>query len=224
MADGVNTIKARLCLRGDQEKAEFRTDSPTVRKSSINLFFMLAAKNKWKIKTSDVKCEVKELEIKIPSAIEKSNGPEYSKSNTIMCNICHLCFTTKVKLKIHLKSIHETTKRFKCNICNASYTTGDHLNAHFVSFHEGKKPNTTKQKLINHIGSVHEGKKPFKCTICFKSFTQTSSLNVHVRTLHENRKPFKCEICDKGFGQNSILKKHILSVHVEKKPYYSVTL
>lgn len=56
MIDGVNTIKARLCLRGDQEKAEFRTDSPTVRKSSINLFFMLAAKNKWKIKTSDVKC------------------------------------------------------------------------------------------------------------------------------------------------------------------------
>ena len=39
--------------------------------------------------TSDVeKCEVKELEIKIPSFLEMPNGPEDSKSNTIMCNTC----------------------------------------------------------------------------------------------------------------------------------------
>ena len=56
MIDGVPAIKARLCLRGDQEKGEFRTDSPTVHKSSINIFFMIAAKNQWQIKTSDVKC------------------------------------------------------------------------------------------------------------------------------------------------------------------------
>ena len=43
-------------MRGDQEKAEFRTDSPTVHKNSINLFFMLAAKNGWQVQTSDVKC------------------------------------------------------------------------------------------------------------------------------------------------------------------------
>ena len=54
--DGRLSVKARLCVRGDQEKETFRTDSPTVHKSSINIFFMLAAKNKWQIQTSDIKC------------------------------------------------------------------------------------------------------------------------------------------------------------------------
>ena len=54
--DGKLDVKARLCVRGDQEQGEFRTDSPTVHKSSINIFFMLAAKNRWEIQTSDIKC------------------------------------------------------------------------------------------------------------------------------------------------------------------------
>ena len=49
-------VKARLCVRGDQEEASFRTDSPTVHKDSINIFFMLAAKNNWTIQTADIKC------------------------------------------------------------------------------------------------------------------------------------------------------------------------
>ena len=54
--DGVLDVKARLCVRGDQEKSSFRTDSPTVHKSSINIFFMLAAYKKWQIQTGDIKC------------------------------------------------------------------------------------------------------------------------------------------------------------------------
>ena len=56
-------VKARLCVRGDQEQGEFRTDSPTVHKSSINIFFMLAAKNRWEIQTSDIKCAFLQGEI-----------------------------------------------------------------------------------------------------------------------------------------------------------------
>ena len=56
VTDGKLSVKARLCLRGDQEKGEFRTDSPTIHKSAVNVFFMLAAKNRWEIQTSDVKC------------------------------------------------------------------------------------------------------------------------------------------------------------------------
>ena len=54
--DGELAVKARLCVRGDQEESIFRTDSPTVHKNSINIFFMLAATNGWRIQTSDVKC------------------------------------------------------------------------------------------------------------------------------------------------------------------------
>ena len=50
-------VKARLCIRGDQEeeKDSIRTDSPTVHKTSVKLFYLLAAQNNWKIGTVDVK-------------------------------------------------------------------------------------------------------------------------------------------------------------------------
>ena len=54
--DGELGVKARLCIRGDQEKSKFRTDSPTVHKTSINIFYMLAATKGWMIQTADIKC------------------------------------------------------------------------------------------------------------------------------------------------------------------------
>ena len=54
--DGKLGVKARLCVRGDKETNKFRTDSPAVHKTSINLFFILAAKNNWRIQTSDIRC------------------------------------------------------------------------------------------------------------------------------------------------------------------------
>ena len=48
-------IKARLTIRGDQEETEgIRKDSPTVRKGNIKIFTVIAAMEKWDIKTSDV--------------------------------------------------------------------------------------------------------------------------------------------------------------------------
>ena len=50
-------VKARLCIRGDQEidKENIRTDSPTVNKINIKLFYLLAGHFGWNIKTADVK-------------------------------------------------------------------------------------------------------------------------------------------------------------------------
>ena len=49
-------VKARLCIRGDQEKSKHRTDSPTVHKTSINMFYLFAASKGWRIQTADIKC------------------------------------------------------------------------------------------------------------------------------------------------------------------------
>ena len=52
---GKNIVKARLCVRGDQEDTEnIQTDSPTIRKSNINILLMLASRNKWTIGSQDV--------------------------------------------------------------------------------------------------------------------------------------------------------------------------
>ena len=50
-------IKARLCIRGDQEpeKEHIRTDSPTANKVNIKLFYVIAICKGWIIRTADIK-------------------------------------------------------------------------------------------------------------------------------------------------------------------------
>ena len=50
-------VKARLCVRGDQEedKESVRTDSPTVNRVNVKLFYVLAASMGWQVRTADVK-------------------------------------------------------------------------------------------------------------------------------------------------------------------------
>ena len=51
-----NTIvKARLVAKGFQESVESRTDSPTCKKENIRIIIAIAATNKWKIKSLDIK-------------------------------------------------------------------------------------------------------------------------------------------------------------------------
>ena len=55
--DNKETAKAQLCVRGDLEEDVdmIRRDSPTVNKTNIKLFYLIAMHKKWKIKTADVK-------------------------------------------------------------------------------------------------------------------------------------------------------------------------
>ena len=53
-AKGVE-IKARLTVRGDLEKGDARTDSPTVKKESIKLLLAITAVNKWQLSSVDIK-------------------------------------------------------------------------------------------------------------------------------------------------------------------------
>ena len=50
-------VKARLCIRGDQEqeKESVRTDSPTVNKVNVKVFYVIAASKAWTVRTADVK-------------------------------------------------------------------------------------------------------------------------------------------------------------------------
>lgn len=55
VVDGVLGVKARLVARGFQENDEIQSDSPTVTKSTMRIFFAIASSNAWKIKTTDIK-------------------------------------------------------------------------------------------------------------------------------------------------------------------------
>ena len=53
---GTGAVKARLCVRGDQEQDDhnIKKDSPTVDRATVKTLFAISATQKWKIKTIDV--------------------------------------------------------------------------------------------------------------------------------------------------------------------------
>ena len=56
MIDGKPGVKARLAVRGDQENVnDLRTDSPTISKLNIRLFFLIAVYKNWAVSTCDVR-------------------------------------------------------------------------------------------------------------------------------------------------------------------------
>ena len=54
MLGDIKGVKARLVARGNEEKNEVRTDSPTIGKPTLRIQFALAAQYGWKVECSDV--------------------------------------------------------------------------------------------------------------------------------------------------------------------------
>ena len=48
-------VRARLVARGYEETGSFRTDSPTVCKSTVRILLSVAASKRWNVKTTDIK-------------------------------------------------------------------------------------------------------------------------------------------------------------------------
>ena len=89
--EGMVVVKARLTIRGDQEDVGgVRTDSPTIKKGNIRILLTVAAKEKWKLKSSDVTSAFLQsvplnrevfvrppLERRIPGILWRLNKPVY---------------------------------------------------------------------------------------------------------------------------------------------------
>ncbi len=48
-------VRARLVARGFEDEGSYRKDSPTVGKSAMRVLLTIAASNKWKVRTTDIK-------------------------------------------------------------------------------------------------------------------------------------------------------------------------
>ena len=90
LPDGTKGIKARLVVRGFEEEQEIQSDSPTAAKSTLRVFFAVAANQMWKCQTIDIKAaflQGKEIErevylrppseVKIPGYIWKLKKVAY---------------------------------------------------------------------------------------------------------------------------------------------------
>ena len=57
----------------------------------------------------------------------------------LSCNICTKSFQTKMKLNIHIKTIHGSQKHYKCESCNKLFSQAYNLKKHIEKVHEGNK-------------------------------------------------------------------------------------
>ena len=105
--------------------------------------------------------------------------------------VCPLCGTTiHGRLDMHMKSMHNTEKKFQCDKCNYRCKL--------------------KHQLTRHL-QIHEDPddRKHKCEVCGKGFIATQKLREHILT-HTNIKPYKCELCNQAFSNFSGHRQHMM--------------
>ncbi len=146
-----------------------------------------------------------------------------SSSLSFSCATCLAEFSSRIKLKQHVKRMHVKLDVFNCSEseCNRSFPSQEQLNKH-LRIHKRVKPYLcphcqkgffTTSHVSAHVDSVHKKLRPFLCNICQKTFSNKQGLAGHIDAIHKKLKPFCCQFCNKAFAQKNTLEGHIHSVH-----------
>ena len=139
----------------------------------------------------------------------------------VMCEVCSEIISNLARLRIHMKSVHDTSKSKHCQICDKAFTYREYRN-HFYSVHRKREIHTCDQcgktfdrKCIfkRHLQHVHNKLKSHICNLCGKSFPQFQNLQKHMSGVHEKLKPFQCKLCGNYFSQTSSLSLHMKNIH-----------
>lgn len=109
----------------------------------------------------------------------------HSNEKPFKCHICHISYSQKSRLEIHLRK-HFGIKPFKCDICGNHFTEKGNLNVHMKS---------------------HRGKRDYECEVCGQKFITKGHLEDHFRRHKKDRK-FKCDTCGSEFYRSNQLKNH----------------
>ena len=133
-----------------------------------------------KSKPLELKCQKCTKTFSSKSEFELHMKTVHFKSHTHKCSICDKRFIWKSSIKIHMKRIHEkNTITFTCEYCLSIFRDKVKLKQHIKSMHEDVKPHecsncskrfSVKTQLTNHVKNIHEKLKSFKCNLCTKSF------------------------------------------------------
>jgi len=163
-----------------------------------------------------------EVEMRDPHAPVEENEMfrKGLEKKSFSCNSCLDVFSSRINLKKHNETYHES---YGCTKCGKFYSS--------------------KNSLSVHMANVHRA--PSICPICTKSFKQKNNLQVHMQTVHINEeslvspsadlikmkqeneifkdkeiKPFRlktheCNDCGKLYSSKNSLSVHIANVHRE---------
>lgn len=133
-------------------------------------------------------------------------------SKRVACDICGKNISSKSRLKIHKKAVHEGVRNHKCPHCEFTSFQFNPMRLHII-----RKHGTEEEKLAlrNH-----------KCSQCSYRCESQSRLNIHIRNVHRGEKNHHCHLCKKNgttksFSTRSILLTHMELVHQVNAKQYS---
>jgi len=150
------------------------------------------------------------------------------RQKNVACKYCDNYFTSKVKLKHHINTVHPQLKKsqYTCDHCELEFSTRHALNKHITSKHQDTKvmhqcqecgENFQSLQSLHWHRSKHTGEFAFKCKHCNKGFNNYKLMEEHEH-IHTGTKPYKCTKCPKSFANKGTLWLHIKK-HDTDKPY-----
>jgi uncharacterized Zn-finger protein len=134
----------------------------------------------------------------------------------------HCEYTSKYKMKLHIKQVHDKIKDHPCNRCHSAFSTNSDLTCHIKAVHDKikdyicndcEKAFSTNSKLQRHMKQVHDKIKDNLCNDCDAAFSTNGALTCHIKQVHDRIKDHICTRCDAAFSTNGNLDCHIKMVH-----------
>lgn len=198
----------RLEHHEDKEKTDETSEAPDGRHSEEDIHF----------EQLDILSDIEEAEEEKSAKLQKVE---------FLCLNCGQEFSSKAKLKNHVKTLHpevESKNSWVCNVCGLKVKTKPALASHVAKHSRASNYDCTfcgkkfgqKGALARHV-PIHTGERPYQCDQCGKQFIHYSSFHMH-QLAHGNIREKKCEICGFMLRSSSHLKRH-MRVHSGEKPF-----
>ncbi|KAI5635009.1 zinc-finger associated domain (zf-AD) domain-containing protein [Phthorimaea operculella] len=134
------------------------------------------------------------------------------------CEHCQKVFTSHLKLKNHVNTVHKLFNRFKCQKCPERFSDYFKRQRHMVEKH-GVAPLRYKcnvcdrtfprrYTLSRHMRRDHLEMKDYQCDICPYTCFTNNELQVHM-VKHNGDRIFECHICSKAYARKKTLTEHM---------------
>jgi KRAB domain-containing zinc finger protein len=139
----------------------------------------------------------------------KSDGP--SSTTSLDCHVCgRPGFSTKYKLRDHVRAKHTDERPFQCEYCDRRFATQSILYMHRAQTH----------KKLPHGRSKPDVKTDtFSCHLCGKELSNAHKLRDHVSVVHEGVRRHPCAVCGKRFSSAFNRRQHEGLLHGGRLPY-----
>ncbi|XP_058064920.1 zinc finger protein 782-like [Anopheles bellator] len=116
----------------------------------------------------------------------KTHEARHTKYKRYCCELCGKQLSSKEKLQLHHRMVHEKERPYKCTVCHHRCSYARQLRVHM---------------------NTHTGEKPHQCYFCDRKYSNFSDLKDHL-SKHIGDKIYPCHRCEASFKLKSELRDH----------------